>query len=307
MVRRSLNLIIAALLLFAAQIAHASCEKCKGEEVWSPTTPGPFTTFTAPVIDQGKFSVQPFYFFNIARGLFDGQGHYSSLPKRDYKYNQQTSIYSTYGIFKCIEVNAQPLWQMNNIKVGDKSAESAGFGDLLLNTRFCGVEESYWCPRITGMFQVKLPTGKYQKGDPEKLGGDLPGTGSTDYTYGISFTKGIKPVLWHVDLFYSNSPQPVRIDGIKTKFNDTYYVNAAFEWMITKKMDIMSELNWQTQGDKKLDGDWAADTGKSSLTWAIGIGYSEKDWQMLVGYLRVLAGENNDANDSIGATVIVTF
>ena len=69
----------------------------------------------------------------------------------------------------------------------------------------------------------------------------------------------------------------------------------------------MSELNWNTQGDKKLDGDWTPDTGKSSLIWGIGIGYSEKDWQMLVGYQRTLLGENVDANDTIAATIIATF
>ena len=39
----------------------------------------------------------------------------------------------------------------------------------------------------------------------------------------------------------------------------------------------------------------------------MGIGYSEKDWQMLVGYQRTLLGENVDANDTVAATVIVTF
>jgi hypothetical protein len=296
--------IILAVILSFALTVYAGENK---NEVWSPVTPGPFTTFTAPVIDEGKFSIQPFYFFNIARGIFSGDRHYSSLPSKNYKYNEQIQLYTSYGLMKCVEVNVQPLWQMNNIKVGDKSAESAAFGDFLMNVRYCGIDESYWYPRITGLFQVKLPTGKYQKADPSKLGGDIIGTGSTDYTYGLSFTKGIKPVLWHLDLLYTNSPRPVRIDGIKTIFDDTYTVNGAFEWMITEKIDIMSEFSWNTQGDRKLDGNWTADTGKSSLIWAIGIGYSEKDWQVLVGYLRTLLGENIDANDSIGATVTITF
>ena len=290
-------------IMLIVSAAHAAEKK----DVWAPVTPGPFTTFTAPVIDQGKFSIQPLYFFNIARGIFNGERHYSSLPSKDSKYQLQIQLYTTYGLIPCVEINAQPSWQISNIKVGEKSAESTAFADFPMNIRYCGVEESSWCPRITGMFMVKLPTGKFQKSDPEKLGGDLPGTGSTDYTYGLSFTKGIKPVLWHIDLLYANSPQPVRIDGIKTKFDDTYTVNSAFEWLITEKIDIMSELNWNIQGDKKLDGDWAPDTGKSFLIWGTGIGYSEKDWQMLVGYQRTLLGENVDANDTIAATVIVTF
>jgi len=292
------------LILNLAFVAYAADKK---QEVWAPITPGPFTTFTAPLVEKGKFSVQPFYFFNIARGVFGGDGHYSSLAPKDYKYNQQINIYTSYSPHECIELNIQPSWQITNIRRGPSSAESAGFGDLLMNARYCGIDESYWCPRITGLFQVKLPTGKYQKADPSRLGADIIGTGSTDYTYGFSFTKGIKPVLWHLDLLYTNSPQPVRINGIKTKFEDNYSVNGAFEWMITEKIDIMSELNWNIQGDKKLDGNRAPDTGKSSLVWGIGIGYSEKDWQMLAGYLRTLLGENVDANDTIGVTVIVIF
>lgn len=291
-------------LIFAAQAQAAAGDK---NEVWSPTTPGPFTTYTAPLTEKGKLSIQPFYFFSIARGFFDGDSHYSALPSEDYKYQQLINLYTSYGLMQCLELNVQPGWQITNIKYNKISAETAAFTDFLANIRYCGIEESYWCPRVTGMFQVKFPTGKYQKGDPDKLGADLPGTGSTDYTYGLSFTKGIKPVLWHLDLLYANSPQPVRINGIKTKFSDTYTVNGAFEWMITEKIDIMSELNWQTQGDRKLDGEWAADSGKASLLWAIGIGYSEKNWQALFGYIRTLAGENVDANDTIGITVAVTF
>lgn len=294
-------------VIFILNLAFVAYAEDKKQEVWAPITPGPFTTFTAPLIEKGKFSVQPFYFFNIARGVFGGDGHYSSLAPKDYKYNQQINIYTSYSPHKCIELNVQPSWQITNIRRGPLSAESAGFGDLLMNARYCGIDESYWCPRITGLFQVKLPTGKYQKADPSRLGADIIGTGSTDYTYGFSFTKGIKPVLWHLDLLYTNSPQPVRIDSIKTKFEDNYSVNGAFEWMITEKIDIMSELNWNIQGDKKLDGNRAPNTGKSSLVWGIGIGYSEKDWQMLAGYLRTLLGENVDANDTIGVTVIVTF
>ena len=295
--------ILILLILFAKDAASADDKK----DVWQPVTPGPFTTYTAPLVGEKKLSIQPFYFFNVARGTFNGDGHYSSLPSKDYRYQQNINIYTSYGLTKCLELNVQPFWYINNVKRGQASAESAAFGDFLMNIRYCGIDETTWCPSITGIFQVKLPTGKYEKGDSAKLGTDLPGTGSTDYTYGFSFTKGIKPVLWHLDLLYANSPQPVRIDGIKTKFNDTYTVNGAVEWLISEKIDIMSELNWQTQGDRKLDGNWTADTGKSSLIWSIGIGYSEKDWQVLVGYLRTLLGENVDANDTIGATVIVTF
>lgn len=301
----SILFLISLLILISVNSLWAQAKK-EGD-IWEPVTPGPFTTFTAPVIKKDKFVVQPLYFFNRSRGTFNGDGSYDSMPDKDYKYHQLVQLYMQYGLTERIELNCQPSWDMHNIRQGNHSAEAAGFGDFFMNIRYCGIDESTWCPRITGLFQVKLPTGKYQKGDTDKLGGDILGTGSTDYTYGFSFTKGIKPVLWHLDLLYTNSPSPVRIDGIKTKFADSYIVNGAFEWIFYKKLNLMGELLWQTQGDKKLDGNWTGDTSKSSLIVSMGIGYSEKDWQMLVGYQRTLLGENVDANDTVAATVIVNF
>ncbi|MDO8536606.1 MAG: transporter [Candidatus Omnitrophota bacterium] len=297
------------ILLLLIIVPECSIYAADKSEIWDPITPGPFTTFTAPVVEKNKFVLQPLYFFNIGRGAFDGEGGYNSLPGKDYKYHQVIQLYTQYGLADRTEINCQPSWDMHNIRQGGNSAEAAGFGDFLMNARYCGIDESAWCPRVTGLFQVKLPTGKYQNADPDKLGGDIIGTGSTDYTYGLSFTKGAYPIrtLFHLDLLLTNAPSPVRIDGVKTGFSDTYIVNGAFEWIFYKKMNLMGELLWQTQGDKKLDGNWTADTSKSSLILSMGIGYSEKDWQMLVGYQRTLLGENVDANDTIAGTVIINF
>ncbi len=297
------------LLLLITIIPAAGVDAEEKKDVWAPITPGPFTTFTAPVIVKNKFAFQPLYFFNIARGVFNGDGSYSSLPAKDYKYQQQIQLYTTYGITDCLEINAQPSWQISNIRSGDKSAESADFADMPINVRYCGVEETVWCPRITGMFMVKLPTGKFQKGDPEKLGGDLPGTGSTDYTYGFSFTKGVYPIrtLFHLDLLLTNVPSSVKIDGVNTTFSNTYIVNGAFEWIFYKNFNILGELLWQAQGDKKLDGIRTADTGQNSLIFSTGIGYSRESWQVLIGYQRTLVGANVTANDTVAGTVIIIF
>lgn len=307
MAYKSVVFLMAFVLIFFCTHAGAGTGSKAESAVWEPVTPGPFTTLTAPLVKKNKFVAQPLYFFNIVRGLFDGDGHYESFSSGEYRYEQQIQLYMQYGVSERIEINAQPSWYIRNIKIDDRSAEASGFGDFLMNVRYCGIDESAWCPRITGLFQVKLPTGKYQKLDEDKLGGDIFGTGSTDYSYGFSFTKGIKPVVWHLDLLYTNIPSPVRIDGVKTQYSDIYTVNGAFEWIFYKKLNLLGELLWQTQGDTKLDGDWTPSTSKSSLIMSIGIGYSEKNWQMLVGYQRTLLGENVYANDTVAGTVIIIF
>lgn len=57
---------------------------------------------------------------------------------------------------------------------------------------------------ITG---PKVPTGKYEHADPNKLGTDLMGAtsggGSFDHGDGILLTKKIKPIILHFDTIYS--------------------------------------------------------------------------------------------------------
>lgn len=296
-----------SFLIVSALVSGAWAEGEK--DIWEPITPGPFTTFTAPVIKKNAFVVQPLYFFNMARGVFDGDGCYSSLSSKEYRYQQFIQLYTQYGLTERIEINAQPQWQINYAKEEGVSAESAGFADFLMNIRYCGIDETTWCPRVTGLFQVKLPTGKYEKPDEGKLLTDITGTGSTDYIYGLSFTKGVYQIrtVFHLDLLLTNAPSPVRINGVKTEFSNTYTVNGAFEWIFYRNFNLLGELLWQTQGERKLDGDREPDTSYGSLIFSTGIGYSWQNWQMLIGYQRTLTGNNVYANDTVAGTVIINF
>ena len=295
------------LSVFFILIAVSACAEDDKSEVWQPNTPGGFVTWGAPLCGKNKLVTQPLYFFNITRGEFDGEGGYKSLPSKDYEYQQLIQLLVKYGITDCLEIDAQPSWQFNYHKEGGESAESNGFGDLPLAVRICGVEETKYLPRLTGLFEVDLPTGKYQKSDEGNLDTDITGAGSTNYTFGLNLTKGIKPILLHLDLLYTFVPSPVRIDGVKTEFSDTYEINFALEWVFYKNFNLLGELTWQKQGDRKEDGDWKPSTDQSSLVIGTGLGYSQKDWQILVGYERTVAGENVDANNTVAITAIVTF
>jgi hypothetical protein len=299
----------AIALFFACPAFAAGNDKTDSnkQEVWQPILPGPFTTFTAPLAEPNKCVVQPLYFFYVTRGVFDGDGKYRSLPNKDYKIWQQAQLYVSYAPTDRVEFNAQPQWDIISARVDGSTATTAQYSDTLLNVRCNPVDESYWCPRITPMFQVKLPTGKYQDADPDRLLTDINSTGSTDYWFGASFTKGIKPVELHLDAFWVTSPAPVRIDGVKTKYADRCVLNGAFEWVIGDKLNLMSELLYQVRGDTRFDGELTPSSSYSSLLLYVGIGYSERWWQVLVGYGRTLAGENEDADDIAAATITIIF
>lgn len=279
-------------------------------ESWSPNSAGPVTTWTAPLCGRRKFIVQPFFFFNHTRGTFDSEGHYDSLPSGNKKYQYQEQIFAQYGLLDRLELDGQAVYQHNYLRQQDLSAHSDGFGDSALFLRYCALEETKHLPHVTGLLQLKLPTGKFQKADPDKLGMDLMGAGSGggsyDHGYGINLTKKIKPFILHADMIYS-VPIETKVDGVETQYGT--YLNHDFgvELILPKGFNFMFEFNGFCQRDKKENGARIPSSDVSTLNFSQGIGWSNETIQVLLAYQRTLRGTNTDANDSLVGTFVYTF
>ena len=193
---------------------------------------------------------------------------------------------------------------------GGTKAHDEGFGDSYLFTRYELVEEKGWMPTATGLLQLKMPTGKYQHEDPNKLGADLMGAttggGSWDPGIGINLTKKLKPFKVYADLI-ANFPQQVRVNGYKTQYGNYLNCDAAVEYFLPKGFNLIIEVNGLSQKDKKVNGEMIPSSDAGSLTLASGIGWSNNRIQALIAYQRTLLGTNVDANDSIVATFVYTF
>ncbi|OGP84213.1 MAG: hypothetical protein A2Z08_01255 [Deltaproteobacteria bacterium RBG_16_54_11] len=276
------------------------------EEEWNPPSPGPITTWTAPLCGRRKFAIQPFFFYNQTRGEFDSKGHYNPLPKGDQEYQFQEQLFVQYGITERLEVDAQTVYQENYIKQGGASAHANGFGDSFLFLRYCALDEKKWFPQLTALLQLKMPTGKYQHEDSEKLGADLMGTGSWDPGFGLILTKKIKPFIFHADVTYS-FPQRVRINGVKTWYGNYLNCDVAVEYFLPKGFNLMVEANAFFQGDIKEDGVRIPNSAVKYLIIAPALGWSCDKFQILLGYQRVVMGANTDANDSVVLTCVYTF
>lgn len=277
---------------------------------WSPVSAGPLTTWTAPLCGKNKSVIQPFYFYNRTRGVFNSDGHYDSLVSSDKKYQYQEQLFMQYGLTDHLEIDAQAVYQQNFVKRDDLKAHSKGIGDSYLFWRYCFLEEEKFLPHFTGIFQIKFPTGKYQKLNPEKLGTDLMGAtsgpGSYDYGLGFSLTKKIKPFVIHFDTTYS-FPQTRKIDDIKTKYANYLNYDFGIEYFLPKGFNLMLEFNGFLQGNRKLDKEKIPGSNIEYLTIAPGIGWSCQKVQFLLSYQRVLTGTNADANDSAVFTFVYTF
>lgn len=301
------------VVLFISILVALPINMCSGEEVaeeWNPISAGPITTWTAPLCGKGKFVVQPFFFYNRARGSFDSQGSYDSLPKGDRKYQYQEQLFAQYGITDRLEIDGQMVYQENYAKVSGDSAHSSGLGDSYLFARYCLEEEKGWMPHIAGLFQLKAPTGKYQHEDPANLGTDLMGAGSGggswDQGIGLILTKHIKPLILHADAVYSFS-LPVEVNDVKTRYGNYLNLDLGVEYFLPKGFNLMLETNGFIQGDVKQNGTKTADSAINYLMVAPGIGWSNDKIQLLLAYQRVVLGTNTDANDSAILTCVYTF
>ena len=279
-------------------------------EEWNPVSAGPVTTWTAPLCGKGKLVVQPFLFYNKTRGAFNSDGHYDSLPNGDKKSQYQEQLFTQYGITDRLEIDGQAVYQENYIELGGAKAHANGFGDSYLFMRYCALEEKKWLPHITGLAQLKMPTGKYQNADPDKLGTDLMGAtsggGSWDPGFGLNLTKRLKPFVFHADAVYS-FPQKVMADGVKTIYGKYLNYDAGAEYFLPKGFNLMLEANGFSQGDKWQDGGRTSSSDIRYFTVASGIGWSNDKIQILLGYQRVAAGTNIDVNDSVVLTGVYTF
>lgn len=288
--------------------AQEICEK--GTKEWNPKSAGPVTTWTAPFCGRGKFVVQPFLFYNRTRGIFDNESHYMTLSGGDKKYQFQEQFFAQFGITDRLEIDGQTVYQENYIKQSGLSAHADGFGDSYLYLRYCAIEEHGWVPHISGLLQLKIPTGKYQHADPDKLGADLMGAisggGSWDIGPGIILTKKIEPFLLHADII-CGFPQKATIDDIETKYDDYFNYDFGVEYFLPKGFNLMLEFNNFLQGDRNEEGIKISDSGVNYFTVSPGIGWSNDEIQTLLAYQRVITGKNTDANDSVVLTFVYTF
>jgi hypothetical protein len=215
-----------------------------------------------------------------------------------------------YGFSDRWEIDGQLVYQENFIKQDGQKAHSRGLGDSFLFLRYCALEEQNLMPHITGIFQLKIPTGKYQKADPDRLGTDLMGAtsggGSYDHGYGLNITKKLKPFIFHADTTYS-FPLERKIDGVKTEYANYLNYDFGLGYFLPRGFNLMLEFNGFLQCDRRENDDTIPATDVNYFMVAPGIGWSNDKIQTLLAYQRTLTGANTDANDLVVLTFVYTF
>lgn len=311
-VRKILLIVVLTVSIIMGFTNFSFSEDVRNEKVdeWYPPSAGPLTTWTAPLCKKGRLLIQPFFYYNRTRGTFNESGHYKSFKNKETKSQWQEFFFVQYSITDRLEVDGQGVYQQNLHHVDGRRATSTGFGDSYLFLRFCTLNETKLLPQTTTLFQLKIPTGKYQKAKESKLGTDLMGSvsggGSYEHAYGIILTKRMKPFIFHADFTYS-FPIETRVDGVNVKYGSFVNYDFGVEYFLPKGFNLTLECNFFMQGDSRYDGYLLPASDVGHMLLCPGIGWSDKKIQTLIAYQRTLAGTNVDVNDSIVFTFTYTF
>ena len=303
--------IFTAFFLIVFSVIPSRAQECKQKSgEWNPPSAGPITTWTAPVCCKGSLIFQPFFFYNHIRGIFNEEGHYKHFKNSEKRSEFQETLFLQYGLFDRFDISAQGTYQQNLVNENGANVTASGFNDTYIFLRYCLLDETKWLPTTTAIFQLKLPTGKYEKSDPGMQGADImtafTGGGSYEEGYGLIFTKKIKPFILHADFLFG-FPNPATVDGVNTKYGSYFNYDGAIEYFFYKHFNLMAEANGLIQGDSRENGYLAPLTSVSSLNLVAGLGWSDEKIQMLVAYQRTVSGTNMNVYDSVVATFIYTF
>jgi hypothetical protein len=235
-------------------------------------------------------------FYNQSIGSYNGAGQFVSLPSGYSKNQFQEQLYLRYTLHQRFDLAVQFSYFETSATQGNMKAYSTEPGDTLLLLRYAMTEE-YPVPLWTGIFQLKVPTGKYEHGDASLLSTDLTGNGSWDIGAGAVASVKMKPAILHADLVY-NQPLPVVIDTVNTTYGGYLNYDLAWEYFVDYGFNLEVEFNgvYQAAGSPTVN---SPDGSESNLIiLSPGLGWSNRTIQTMIGYALPILGLNASAQTS---------
>lgn len=275
-------------------------------EEWNPPSLGPIVTWTAPACGKKNLVLQPFLFFNSKAGDFDNDGRFADQPEGESQFQMQQALFIQYGILDKMEIDSWFQFQESWIKDAGQNGQGKGMNDSYLWLRYQFLDDKGMVPCLTGFFQLRLPTGKYQNADSTRLGADITGTGSFDPGFGINLSKKLKPFMIHADVI-PGFPLDTKVDGKKTQYGMYFNYDLGAEIFIPYGLNLMAEMNGYWQAATKIESNESAETQNSSLSMCAGFGWSNDKVQTLLAYQRSIGGQNSAVNNGVVLSLVYSF
>ncbi len=265
-------MILNPLLLKAADVAV--------HQTYIPVAPwftGPLLAPSGYTTPPGHYNVQPYLYYTVDTGQYDQHWHTSSTSHFN---SVSLEVQTKFGILSRLDFTISPkaFYQetqgQHTINVGDIPF---GFGVQLLPAKITDP----W-PAIKLSLRANIPTGKYQKFNPDKLRTDAMGTGSWLPGVGLTFAK-----LWdlganhfiegRLGLNYQVGT-PVHVKGFNTYgggygtdgtayHGNIFWVDGSIQYNLTQNWALACDLFYNHRKHDRFSGNPGTLNGeKASVT-----------------------------------------
>lgn len=241
----------------------------EGPEIVIPQAPwltGPLVAPSPYVIPRDHFAIEPYLYYTVTTGRYNSHWHADSVPHFK-SVNVQVPIWIGLANWMDMQIVAQGFYNTTQGK------SSTRFGDIFLLWDFQLVTDSSksWTPAVKLTAGLTLPTGKYQRLDPDKLKTDAVGDGSLEPTIGlvIGHLYHFPPAypwafMTRLSLFYTIET-PVHVKGFnafgggfKTHgkvFPGNFFIaDLGLELTLTKHWDLALDIVYEHQDKQRFSG-----------------------------------------------------
>lgn len=314
--------ILCAIGIGASVVAGATSESAVVpqqtlEEAWWT---GPLLAPSAATLPRGHWLVEPYVYDLMTYGHFDQNGTLRSAGAA-HDFGSQT--YIEYGLVDRFTLGLIPRLGLHESSAGQ---DSSGFtvGDTTLQGAF-GLTQfrpGSWMPATSLVIGETFPTGKY-----DRLSGKTDGAlGSGAYSTTLSLYS--QTYFWmpngrilraRLDLSYEvsrwASVRGVSVYGTSVGFDGrahpgpSFVGDLAFEYSITQKWVLATDIDWEHDGNTRLEGGYLEDSGSDDVLYLAPA--VEYNWSARMGVIAgariAAAGRNVTATATPVAAINMVF
>lgn len=268
---------------------------------------GPLLAASASTLPRGHFLVEPYFYDVMTYGGNDSQGHRVGTPHVN-DFGSQT--YALYGVTDEISAGLIPRFGYEKISQGPDSS-SMQVGDLTLQGqyRLSRYQEGSWVPTTSLVIGETLPTGKYDRLNPNSADGFGAGAYTTIlslYSQDYFWMPSGRILRSRLDVSYSLSSrvgvQGVSVYGTGAGFTghadpgNSLSIDSSWEYSATRNWVLALDVVYEHDASTGLTGSYPAAPNQGATTvqqnsgpsWSVGFAPAiEYNWNAKIG---VIAG-----------------
>ncbi|MET3667957.1 transporter [Caulobacter sp. 1776] len=260
-IRRAALMAAAASALAAPAFASSEAPRRQSlDEAWWT---GPLLASGAGTLPTGHILFEPYLYDAKPYGSFDADGKRHSAPDAD---NIGSSAYMLYGVTDTLTAGFIP--HLGYRRAGGRWSQGLGIGDLTAQAQYRLMQyEEGKRPTLSVMLQENLPIGRHDhlEGRPN----DGFGSGAYATTVGLNsqylfWMPNGRILRTRLNAQYTRSDNAkvrgASVYGTPTGFTgkaqpgDSFLVNLAFEYSITRNWVAAMDLAWQRDDSTKVTG-----------------------------------------------------